>query len=73
MQTEARGRARQASVILRKTHLQRLDTDLAPISGPEGVALVRRLTAESWSIAGFEDPTYTCDHIPWRFVPGRSV
>ena len=69
----ARARARQGRAILRKTRLQRSEADLAPMSGPDAVSLVRQLTAESWSLAGLELPTYTRDRIPWRFVPGRSA
>jgi len=53
--------------------LQRAEADLTPMSGPDAVSLVRQLTAESWSLAGLELPTYTRDRIPWRFVPGRSA
>jgi len=59
--------------VLRKSRLQRSEADLTPISGEEAVALVRQLTAESWSLAGLETPNYTRDRIPWRFVPGRSA
>jgi hypothetical protein len=53
--------------------LQCSEADLAPISGPEAITLVRQLTAESWSLAGLAAPSYTRDRIPWRFVPGRSA
>jgi hypothetical protein len=69
----ARARARQGLATLRKTRLQRSEADITPISGPDAVALVRQLTAESWSLAGLEAPSYTRDRIPWRFVPGRSA
>lgn len=68
----ARARARRGRAILRKGRLQCLDADLAPISGPDAVGLVPRLTAESWSLAGLEVPDYTRERIPWRFVPGWS-
>ena len=67
----SRARARQGRAILQKTRLQRSEADITPISGPDAVALVRQLTAESWSLAGLEAPNYTRDRIPWRFVPGR--
>ena len=69
----ARARARQGRAILRKARLQRVETDITPILGADAVALVRQLTAESWSLAGLESPNYTRDRIPWRFVPGRSA
>lgn len=65
----SRARARQGRAILQKTRLHRSEADITPISGPEAVALVRQLTAESWSLAGLETPNYTRDRIPWRFVP----
>jgi hypothetical protein len=69
----ARAQARQVRAVLRKSRSQRQEADLTPVSGPEAVALVLRLTAESWSLAGLEVPSYTRDRIPWRFVPGRSA
>ena len=69
----SRAQARRGRATLRKSLLQRLEDDLTPINGAEGVALVRRLTAEAWSLAGLEVPSYTRDRIPWRFVPGRSA
>ena len=69
----SRARARRGRAILRKSRLQRSEADLTPISGPEAIALVRQLTAESWSLAGLVAPNYTRDRIPWRFLPGRSA
>ncbi len=67
-----RARARQGRAILNKARLQKVEADPTPIRGDEAVALVHRLTTESWSLAGLEAPTYTRDRIPWRFVAGRS-
>jgi hypothetical protein len=53
--------------------LQRSEAVLTPIHGPEAVALVGQLTAESWSLAGLEAPSYTRESIPFRFVPRRSA
>jgi hypothetical protein len=69
----SRARARQGRAILQKTRLRSLEADITPISGADAVALVRQLTAESWSLAGLEAPNYTRDRIPWRFVPGRPA
>ena len=69
----SRAEARRGRAILRKSRLQRAEADLTPMGGPDAVSLVRQLTAESWSLAGLELPTYTRDRIPWRFVPGRSA
>jgi hypothetical protein len=67
----ARAEARRGRAILRKSRLQRTEADLTPISGADAMTLVRRLTAESWSLAGLEVPTYGRDRIPYRFVPRR--
>ena len=69
----SRAAARQSRATLRKRRLQHVEDDLSPISGGDAVALVQQLTAESWSLAGLELPSYTRDRIPWRFVPGRPV
>jgi hypothetical protein len=69
----SRARTRRGRAILRKTRLQASETDLTPIDGWDAVALVTELTAESWSLAGLDLPTYTRDRIPFRFVPGRSA
>jgi hypothetical protein len=73
--TERRARAgtRQGRAVLRKTRLQPTEADLTPVRGPAAVALVRQLTAESWSLAGLEPPSYTRERIPWRFVPRRPA
>jgi hypothetical protein len=68
-----RAQARHDRTILRKSRLQAREDDLTPVRGPEAVALVERLTAESWSMAGLAMPSYTRDTIPWRFVPGRRT
>ena len=69
----SRARARQVRAILQKSRLQRAEADISPISGPDAVALVQRLTAESWALAGLEMPSYGRDRIPCRFVPGRRA
>jgi hypothetical protein len=66
-----RAEARRTRTILKKGVLERWEHDLTPLRGPEAVALVARLTAESWSLSGQELPSYTRDTIPIRFVPGR--
>jgi hypothetical protein len=66
-----RAEARRTRTILRKATLQRREHDPTPLWGPEAVALVAQLTAESWSLSGRELPSYTRDTIPIRFVPGR--
>lgn len=68
-----RAQARQGRAILRKGRLDDREGDPAPISGPDAVALVQQLTAESWSLAGLEVPSYTRETIAWRFVPDRRT
>lgn len=67
----ARAQGRQARAILRKTRLQAEEADLSPIRGAEAISLLSRLTREGWELAGLDEPTYTRDEIPCRFVPGR--
>lgn len=59
-------------MILHRTNLQAIERDLEPLAGAEAVSLVRRLTAESWALAGGTEPAYTRAQIPCRFVRGRS-
>jgi hypothetical protein len=63
-----RAEARRARAVLHKTHLSPNERDLAPVSGPDAVSLVLHLTRESYSLAGLEEPTYTRDQTPYRFV-----
>jgi type II secretory pathway pseudopilin PulG len=68
-----RAQARQGRAILRKGRLHDRQGDAVPISGPDAIALVQQLTAESWSLAGLEVPSYTRDTIAWRFVPDHQT
>lgn len=66
----ARAAGRRSRAILRRTHLS--DTvDPSPLRGIEALSLVARLTSESWSLAGLDEPKYARRQIPLRFVPGR--
>jgi hypothetical protein len=65
----ARAEARRSRTILRKSRLQATEEDLSPVRGAEAVSLVYRLTREAWSLAGMEEPSYTRQETPWRFVP----
>jgi hypothetical protein len=67
----ARAQTRSGRIVLRKGRLQPQEADLSPIDGPDAIALVETLTAESWSLAGKDVPSYTRDGIPCRFVPRR--
>jgi hypothetical protein len=66
-----RAEARRARAILRKSRLGPLEADLSPIRGVEALSLVHQLTMESWALSRREEPQYTREQIPWRFVPGR--
>lgn len=66
-----RAEARRARAVLRKSRLGPFEADLSPVSGAEALSLVHRFTVESWALSRREQPTYTRDQIPWRFVPGR--
>lgn len=71
-ESQARARTRRARVILRKSRLLTTEEDLSPVYGAEAVSLVHRLTREAWSLSGMEQPRYTRQEIPWRFVPRPS-
>ena len=66
----ARAESRRGKIVLRKTSLSD-DVDQEPVLGEEALSLVTRLTRESWSLAGLEEPAYSRRQIPCRTVPGR--
>ena len=66
----ARAESRRGKIVLRKTSLSD-DVDQEPVRGEEALSLVTRLTRESWSLAGLEEPAYSRRQIPCRTVPGR--
>ena len=66
----ARAESRRGKIVLRKTSLSD-DSDQEPVRGDEALSLVTRLTRESWSLAGLEEPAYSRRQIPCRAVPGR--
>jgi hypothetical protein len=72
--SERRRRAelRRGRATLYKSRLTSSHEDPTPIFGAEAVALVQRLTAESWSLSGQAIPAYSRAQTPWRFVPRRS-
>ncbi|MGC4088655.1 MAG: hypothetical protein QM756_12305 [Polyangiaceae bacterium] len=69
---EKRAQARRERMTLRKGRLGEPEVDFSPVSGPEALSLVHRLTQTSFSLAGSSQPTYTRAQIPCRFVPRRS-
>jgi hypothetical protein len=73
--TERKVRAarRRQSTVLHRTSLKRVESDLTPLSGLAAIALVERLTLESWAAARKPTPTYRREEIPVRFVPGRRT
>ena len=68
---EARAALRRKTTILNRTRLGRVERDLTPLSGPEALSLVERLTRESWTAAGKTFPRYRRDQVPVHFVPGH--
>jgi hypothetical protein len=60
-------------MVLHKGHVGEPEVDFSPVSGPEALSLVHRLTLTSFSLAGLTRPTYTRAQIPCRFVPRRSA
>jgi len=64
-----RAEARRSRVTLYKSRLASSHEDPEPIFGAEAVALVQRLTEESWSLSRQATPTYARIAIPCRFVP----
>jgi hypothetical protein len=69
----SRAAVRHGRATLRKSRLQQREDDISPLSGPDAVSLVQKLTAESWSLAGLELPDYTRATIPCHFVPRRRA
>lgn len=67
----ARAEERRRRAVLRKARLEPIEADLSPLFGTEAVSLVYRLTTESWALARLDEPTYSREQIPWRFVAGR--
>ena len=63
-----RAEVRRARATLHKTRLSE-ERDPTPVFGSEAVSLVLHLTRESYALAGLDEPNYTRDHIPYRFVP----
>ena len=68
---ETRAALRRKTAVLNRTRLGGVERDLSPLSGPEALSLVERLTRESWTAAGRIFPRYRRDQIPVHFVPGR--
>jgi hypothetical protein len=66
-----RAARRRQTTLLHRTTLKRVESDLTPLSGLAAIALVERLTHESWTAARKPTPTYRREEIPVRFVPGR--
>ena len=67
----ARAEERRRRATIRRTRLTLEEADPDVIRGGEAVSLVTRLTRESWSLTGREEPRYARHEIPIRFVPGR--
>jgi len=67
-----RAENRRRTAILSRATLGGIEPDPAPVSGPEAVSLVERLTRESWSAAGWDIPQYSREDIPVCFAPRRS-
>lgn len=65
----ARSEARRSRITLRKSSLRALEHDLSPVRGADAVSLVATLTREAWALAGRDEPRYTRDATPYRFVP----
>jgi hypothetical protein len=67
----ARAELRRGRVTLAKTVLQRVEHDSNPIAGAEAIALVTRLSRESWSLTRRPFPAYTRQETVYRFVRRR--
>ncbi|MGH8301016.1 MAG: hypothetical protein ACRET5_06055 [Steroidobacteraceae bacterium] len=64
-----RAEHRRRTVILNRATLGGIEPDPVPVSGPDAVSLVERLTRESWAAAGRSLPQYSRWQIPVSFVP----
>ena len=68
---KARAEARRLRAVLRKGTLGEREHDFDPVFGAAAIALVTRLSEESWALAGLPWPSYTRREIPCRFVRWR--
>jgi len=69
-----RAEHRRRTAVLRRATLGGIEPDPLPLSGPEAVSLVGRLTQESWTAAGLTFPRYSRDQIPLQIgLPPRRV
>lgn len=68
---QARAEARRQRATIVKGTLGAPEHDFDPLSGHAAISLVTRLSAESWSLSGRPQPSYSRREIPCRFVPGR--
>jgi len=66
-----RAEHRRRTALLNRTSVGGIEPDPVPVSGPDAVSLVGRLTQESWALAGRRLPRYSRDQIPAAFVPRR--
>ena len=67
----SRAALRRKTAVLSFTRFGGIEPDPLPLSGPEALSLVERLTRESWSAAGRIYPRYPRRRIPVRFLPGH--
>lgn len=56
-------------MVVRKTRLGEEDRDLTPVTGPEALSLVTRLTVECWAMRGEPCPPLDRRTLSVRFVP----
>jgi hypothetical protein len=64
-----RAEHRRRTAILNRVTLGGIEPDPLPVSGPDAVSLVERLTRESWTAAGLAFPEYFREQVPVAFVP----
>jgi hypothetical protein len=54
-----RAEHRRRTAVLNRVTLNGIEPDPLPVSGPDAVSLVERLTRESWTAAGLAFPEYS--------------
>ncbi len=66
---KTRAARRRETIVLNRTTLKPIESDLTPPSALAAIALVARLTSESWATAHKPIPAYRREETPVRFVP----
>ena len=64
---------RKARTIVRRTTLQAVDDDGAPICGAEALSLAATLSRAAWAMTGRPISSYRREDIPCVFIPNSPA